>query len=52
MLFARAETGRDNLSTYVMDVSSLDLGPADYAGIPDTPVPADAVLVTDFDARR
>jgi TolB protein len=48
MLFARTETGRDNLYTYVMDVSSLDLGPENYQGVPDTPVPEDAILVTDF----
>ena len=48
MLFARNETGRDNLNTYVMDVSSLNLGPENYKGIPATPVPANAVLITDF----
>ena len=48
MLFARSETGRDNLNTYVMDVSSLNLGPENYKGIPATPVPANPVLVTDF----
>ncbi|MFQ5634448.1 MAG: TolB family protein [Gammaproteobacteria bacterium] len=48
MLFARAETGRDNLSTYVMDMSSLNLGPENYNGIPETEMPADPVLVTDF----
>lgn len=48
MLFARSETGRDNLSTFVMDMSSFDLGPDDYKGIPDTVMPADPILVTDF----
>jgi len=48
MLFARSETGRDNLNTYVMDVSSLNLGPENYKGVAATPVPANPVLVTDF----
>ncbi len=48
MLFARSETGRSNLSTYVMDVSSLKLGPENYTGIPATEVPENPVLVTDF----
>jgi Tol biopolymer transport system component len=52
MLFARSETGRSNLSTYIMDVSSLNLGPENYKGIPATPVPADAVLVTDFNSGK
>ncbi len=48
MLFARSETGRSNLSTYVMDMSSFDLGPDQYKGIPETVVPENAVFVTDF----
>jgi hypothetical protein len=48
MLFARSGSGRDNLSTYVMDMSSFDLGPEDYKGIPDTKMPDNPVLVTDF----
>ncbi len=52
MLFARAETGRDNLHTYVMDMTSFDLGPEHYEGIPDTPVPEGAILVTDFNVGR
>ena len=50
MLFARSEQGRNNLSTYVMDMSSFDLGPEQWAGVPDTPVPDDAILVSDFTA--
>ena len=50
MLFARSATGRANLSTFVMDVSSLNLGPENYKGIPETPVPPDARLVTDFNS--
>lgn len=48
MLFARSETGRANLYTYVMDVSSLDLGPDNYQGIPETKLPENPVFVTDF----
>ncbi len=48
MLFARTENGGDALYTHVMDVLSLNLGPENYKGILDTPVPDDAVLVTDF----
>jgi dipeptidyl aminopeptidase/acylaminoacyl peptidase len=50
MLFARSNTGRTNLGTYVMDVSSLDLGPENFDGVPDTPVPDDAMIVTDFNS--
>jgi Tol biopolymer transport system component len=37
MLFARSEGERfmSDLATYVMDVSSLNLGPENYAGVPD-----------------
>jgi Tol biopolymer transport system component len=52
MLFARNATGRDNLATFVMDMSSLNLGPENYKGIPDTVKPADPVLVTDFTVGR
>ncbi len=40
------------LYSHVMDMSSLKLGPENYKGIPETPVPANAVLVTDFTVRR
>lgn len=52
MLFARSATGGDSLTTYVMDMSSLNLGPENYKGIPDTVKPADPVLVTDFTVGR
>jgi len=48
MLFARTETGRDNLSTFIMDMTSFDLGADAYKGIPDTKMPANPSLVTDF----
>ncbi len=48
MLFARSESGRSNLSTYVMDMSSFDLGPDQFKGVPETVVPENAVFVTDF----
>jgi dipeptidyl aminopeptidase/acylaminoacyl peptidase len=48
MLFARSGSGRDNLSTYIMDMSSFDLGPEDYKGIPETKIPDNPILVTDF----
>lgn len=51
MLFARSETGRDNLATYIMDMSSLNLGPDNWKGVPDTEMPADPVLVTDFNVK-
>jgi len=31
-----------------MDLSSLNLGQENYAGIPEAPVPDDAMLVNDF----
>ncbi len=52
MLFARSETGRGNLSTYVMDMSSFDLGPDAYKGIPDTVLPENPHFVTDFTVQR
>ena len=52
MLFARAETGRDNLSTYVMDMSAFELGPENYRGVPDIEIPEDArLVVTDFNVK-
>jgi Tol biopolymer transport system component len=49
MMFNRVAKGGDpTLYIHVMDLSSLNLGPKNYTGIPDTPVPEDAVLVTDF----
>lgn len=52
MLFARSETGRSNLATYIMDMSSLNLGPENFKGVPATPVPANPVLVTDFNSGK
>lgn len=40
------------LYSHVMDLSSLKLGAENYKGIPETPVPANAVLVTDFTVKR
>ena len=52
MLFNRT-AGEDNaLYTHVMDLSSLNLGPENYKGLPETPIPDGAVLVTDFTVRR
>lgn len=42
MVFARQ--GADGFAVHVMDVSSLDLGPENYQGIPATPVPDGAVI--------
>jgi Tol biopolymer transport system component len=54
MVFVRMATrsGLRGLYSHVMDLSSLKLGPENYKGIPETPVPANAVLVTDFTERR
>jgi len=52
MLFARAETGRDNLATYIMDMSSLNLGPDNWKGVPDTAMPENPVFVTDFNVGK
>ena len=43
MLFARSEgeSFMSGLYTYVMDVSSLNLGPENYNGLPDIPPPAE-----------
>jgi hypothetical protein len=35
-----------------MDLSSLNLGPENYKGIPATPVPENAILITDFTVKR
>jgi hypothetical protein len=48
MLFSRRAEGDADIALYVMDVSSLNLGPEHYDGIPETSVPADALLITDF----
>jgi len=48
MLFARSTTGRTNLRTHVMDVSSLNIGPENWSGVPSITPPADGVIVTDF----
>jgi Tol biopolymer transport system component len=40
------------LYSHVMDLSSLKVGAENYKGIPETPVPANAVLVTDLTERR
>jgi Tol biopolymer transport system component len=43
MLFARAEEGFGSIYTYVMDMSSLGLGPENWTGaVPDVEVPEDA----------
>jgi dipeptidyl aminopeptidase/acylaminoacyl peptidase len=52
MVFARTDTSGKELYTHVMDLSSLNLGPENYKGIPDTLVPENALLVTDFTVKR
>jgi Tol biopolymer transport system component len=52
MLFARSVSGRNNLATFVMDMSSFDLGPDAYKGIPETKIPPNAFMVTDFTAEK
>ncbi|UCG72906.1 MAG: PD40 domain-containing protein [Chromatiales bacterium] len=52
MLFVRVANEGNALFTHVMDLSSLNLGAENYQGVPDTPVPDDAVLVTDFTVER
>lgn len=48
MLFSRSVTGRTNLRTHVMDVSSLDIGPENWKGVPSITPPADGMIVADF----
>ena len=52
MVFVRVAGEDRALYSHVMDLSSLKLGPENYKGIPDTPVPDNAVLVTDFTVKR
>jgi hypothetical protein len=53
MMFNRtAYEGVETLYIHVMDLSSLNLGPEYFKGIPDTPVPDNAVLITDFMVKR
>jgi TolB protein len=53
MMFNRTAYADDpTLYIHVMDLSSLNLGPENFKGIPDTPVPDDAVLITDFEPGR
>jgi Tol biopolymer transport system component len=53
MVFARTDApGGKELYTHVMDLSSLNLGPENYKGIPETPVPENAILITDFTVKR
>lgn len=52
MVFVRTAGEDRALYSHVMDLSSLNLGPENYAGIPETPVPEGAVLVTDFTVER
>ncbi len=52
MVFVRTKNEGKALFNHVMDLSSLNLGPENNKGIPDTPVPDNAVLVTDFTVGR
>jgi hypothetical protein len=53
MMFNRtAYEGVETLYIHVMDLSSLNLGPEYFKGIPDTPVPDNAVMITDFMVKR
>ena len=52
MLFARMDSEHRGLYTHVMDLSSLKIGPENYKGVAVTPVPANALLVTDFTVKR
>ncbi len=54
MVFVRmaGEGDKRGLYSHVMDLSSLKLGVENFKGIPATPVPANAVLVTDFTVKR
>jgi len=48
MLFSRSSEEGPELYVHVMDLSSLNMGPENYQGIPETPVPEDAILVDNF----
>jgi len=51
MLFARIATG--GMSTFVMDMSSLNLGPENWTGkVPETKMPPNPSLVTDFQPEK
>jgi Tol biopolymer transport system component len=52
MIFSRPGPEGETLYLHVMDLSSLNMGPENYKGIPETPVPADAILVTDFTVKK
>jgi len=53
MLFARRDPARGDIFTYVMDMTSFDLGAENYHGIPDIKVPANPErLVTNFTVER
>jgi hypothetical protein len=53
MMFNRTAYENDpTLYIHVMDLSSLNLGPENFKGIPDTPVPDDAVLITGLEPGR
>lgn len=51
MVFVRLAGSPPALYSHVMDLSSLKLGPENYRGIAQTPVPAGAALVQDFTVR-
>ncbi len=51
MVFVRLAGTPPALYSHVMDLSSLKLGPENYRGIAQTPVPEGAVLVQDFTVR-
>ena len=48
MLFSRSGAEGPALYVHVMELSALNMGPENYKGIPDTPVPEDAILVDNF----
>lgn len=52
MIFVRTADMGELLMNHVMDLSSLNLGAENYRGIPETPVPDDAALITDFTVER
>ena len=51
MVFVGLAGSPPALYSHVMDLSSLKLGPENYRGIAQTPVPAGAALVQDFTVR-